>query len=94
MTDLSLDFLRYNHYIVLGPRGQKVSGEQHYFGFVILLILIHIILLSLLHALFKLVSVKFFLYLRPAREEGPSFLAGIAVIKLVVYMCCILFMYQ
>ena len=39
----------------------------------------------LLHALSDLVSVKFFLFLRPAREEGPSSLAGIAVVKVVVY---------
>ena len=77
----------YNHYIVIVPRGRKVSGEQHYFGSVIVFILIQIILLLLLHALFNLVYVKFFLYLRPAREEGPSFLARIAVIKVVVCMC-------
>ena len=44
-------------------------------------------MLLLLHALFNLVYIKFFLYLRPAREEGPSFLAAVAVIKVVVYMC-------
>ena len=41
----------------------------------------------LLHVLSELVFVKFFLYLRPAREEGPSSLAGIAVFKVVVYTC-------
>ena len=87
MTNPSLVFLRCNHYIVLSPRGRKVSREQHYFVSIILLILIQIILLLLLHVLFDLFSVKFFLYLRPAREEGASSLAGVAMFKVVVYMC-------
>ena len=85
MTNPSLVFLICNHYIVLNPWGQKVSGEQHYFGSVILVILIYIILLLLLHVLFDLVSVKFFFYLRPASEEGPSSLVGIVAAKVVLY---------
>ena len=47
----------------------------------------------LLHALSDLVFIKFILYLHPVREEGPSSLAGIAAVKVDVYIFISYFVY-